>query len=196
MHVPILSSEVNRDAIQHRIPPLAAYWVVRALIGLVQAGSYYPTTTFWEIFQSSGAVYVTSWNTGTCVRTGTYNTSPCAKSDAHIHAITLTPPSTTTAFARTVSLPDAACVVACAMQTCPGIATETGCYCSRLSDIGFCMVGDCSIQYQTATLLAQKLCGIRNGFDIPNSLAAMTDTNPPTTATNPIVFQSAQCGSS
>ena len=174
-----------------------AYWVVWALIELVQAGSYYPTTTFWEIFISSGALYVSNWNTGTCVTTGTYNTSPCAKSDAHIHAITLTPtPSPTTPLARTVSLPDAGCVAACATQTCPGIATDTGCFCSRSSDIGFCMVGDCGIQYQTATVLAQKLCGIRNEFHIPNSLAAMTDTNLPATTPEPIVFQSAQCRSS
>jgi len=117
--------------------------------------------------------------------------------DAHIHAITLTPtPSPATALARTVSSQDAACVIACATQTCPGIATEMGCFCSQLSDIGFCMVGDCGIQYQTATVLAQKLCGIRNCFHIPNSLAAMTETNPPATATDPIVFQSAQCRSS
>jgi hypothetical protein len=158
---------------------MKSYWVVWPLIGFAQAGSYYPTTTLWQIFQSSGQLQVISTESGTCITTGTYGTPNCPKSEAKI--ATVSPTSTT-------SLPDASCVVACATQTCPGIATDTACFCSRSIDIGFCMVGDCRIPYQTATVLAQRLCGMRNTFRNPKRLDALTDTNPLATATDPIDF--------
>ena len=121
-------------------------------------GRTYETTTIWIIGIDSDGILVERFMGGTCITTGTYDNGCVAPAQAAPIPLTPVTTSTTTTW-TTTSTDDPDCVVACALQTCPGIATDTGCLCSRSFDIGFCLVGDCQFQYPTATSLASKLCG-------------------------------------
>ena len=121
-------------------------------------GREYVTETDWMIGKDANGLYVLVNDVGTCITTGTYSNG-CAL-PADVLTIPLIPLTTSTPIPTVSgpSGPNPSCVLACATQTCPGYATSTDCFCSRVGDIGYCMAGDCGIPYQTATVLAEQLC--------------------------------------
>jgi len=135
--------------------------LARTIVGV---GNYYITATNWMIGKDQTVLSVVNEAIGTCITTGTYGTICAIPIPVDITMLPLTPSTTAMTTPTTTSTDNPACVIACATQTCPGFWTSTNCFCDRMGDIGYCMVGDCGIQYQTATVLAGKLCGTHSHF--------------------------------